>query len=620
MKVLLLTPPMIQLNAPYPATPYLKGFLESHGHTAVQDDFSLKLFLKLFSKDGLERIRKKIKPETEATQFFVDHFERYVSTIDGVVRFLQGKEPTLAYRIAQTDYLPRGPRFHFNELDEPIQWAFGTLGTQDQAKFLASLYIDDLADVIQQGIDSHFTLTKYAQSLSASQPSFEPILQSLKKQKSLIDTLLKELTEEALQKHKPDVVAVTAPFPGNVFSAFRVAEFAKSKSPKTITVFGGGYANTELRNLKDARVADFFDYIVLDDGEAPLLTLLEHLEGKREKKELQRTYFRDGDKLHYQLNPAVRDISHKDLPTPSFAGLPLDSYVSLLEMLNPMHRIWSDGRWNKISIAHGCYWKQCSFCDVTLDYISRYDPASAKTILERMSKISEETQQTGFHFIDEAAPPALLKNLSQEIVKAGVTFTWWGNIRFEKSFTPELCSLMADAGCIAVSGGLEVASDRLLKLMKKGVTVEQVARVTKAFTDSGILVHAYLMYGFPSQTVQETVDTLERVRQLFLHGCIQSAFWHRFSATVHSPIGKDPKQYGIKLKTRKKTEFSENDLEFTDPTGTDHDALGHGLRRALYNYMHGIGLDEDVRTWFQEIKRPPKTTVAANFIANALKS
>jgi len=152
---------------------------------------------------------------------------------------------------------------------------------------------------------------------------------------------------------------------------------------------------------------------------------------------------------------------------------------------------------------------------------------------------------------------------------------------------------------VAVSGGLEVASDRLLTLMKKGVTVEQVARVTRAFTDAGIMVHAYLMYGFPTETTQDTVDALERVRQLFAAGCIQSAYWHRFSATAHSPIGLHPDQYGITLHPPPNITFAHNDIEFVDPTGADHDFLGAGLRKALYNYMHGVGLDADVREWFE---------------------
>jgi len=135
--------------------------------------------------------------------------------------------------------------------------------------------------------------------------------------------------------------------------------------------------------------------------------------------------------------------------------------------------------------------------------------------------------------------------------------------------------------------------------MKKGVTVEQVARVTRAFTDAGIMVHAYLMYGFPTETVQDTIDALERVRQLFAAGCIQSAYWHRFVATAHSPIGLNPAAYGITLRPPTNILFAHNDIEFDDPVGTDHDFLGKGLRKALYNYMHGVGLDTDVREWFE---------------------
>ena len=161
-----------------------------------------------------------------------------------------------------------------------------------------------------------------------------------------------------------------------------------------------------------------------------------------------------------------------------------------------------------------------------------------------------------------------------------------------------------------------MASDRLLTLMKKGVSVDQVARVTKGFSDAGILVHAYLMYGFPTQTVQDTVDALEYVRQLFAQGCIQSGFWHRFACTVHSPVGQDPAAYGVTLQVLPPGRFARNDVAFVDPTGTDHDALGAGLKKALYNYMHGIGLEADVRSWFDF--NVPKARVERRRIERAL--
>jgi radical SAM superfamily enzyme YgiQ (UPF0313 family) len=365
-------------------------------------------------------------------------------------------------------------------------------------------------------------------------------------------------------------------------------------------------------------VFDYFDAVCLDDGERPLLALFEYGRNERPAERLVRTFLRRDGVVRY-FDCAEADIAYAEVGTPTWDGLPLDRYLSVLDMLNPMHRLWSDGRWNKLTVAHGCYWKKCSFCDVSLDYIARYDAIAATTLVDRIESIIDETGQTGFHFVDEAAPPKALKALAEELNKRNRAISWWGNIRFEKSFTPELCRQLADSGCIAVSGGLEVASDRLLKLMQKGVSVEQVARVTRAFSDAGILVHAYLMYGFPTQTVQDTVDALEYVRQLFAAGCIQSGFFHRFACTVHAPVGLHPEQFGVTLRPLPTVTFAKNDVGFIDPAGVDHDALGVALNKALYNYMHGIGLDEDVRGWFDaRAGRIPRTRVARQFIARAL--
>ncbi|MFM7705175.1 MAG: B12-binding domain-containing radical SAM protein, partial [Rubrivivax sp.] len=442
------------------------------------------------------------------------------------------------------------------------------------------------------------------------------------------------------------LVLVSVPFPGAVYAAFRIAQAIKARHPHIVTALGGGYVNTELRELAEPRLFDLVDAVTLDAGERPLLALLEHWHGTRSRSRLVRTFMREGTSQEVRqgsidgprhavrdeelgpqgrvgtvryLNFAQADIPFEAVGTPTWDGLPLQRYLSLLDMLNPMHRLWSDGRWNKLTVAHGCYWKKCSFCDVGLDYIGRYETASAEVLADRIEAIVAETGQTGFHFVDEAAPPKALKALADELIRRGTRISWWGNVRFEKTFTPALAERLADSGCIAITGGLEVASDRLLALMQKGVTVDQVARVTKAFADQGVLVHAYLMYGFPTQTVQDTVDALELVRQLFAAGCLHSGFWHRFACTVHSPVGKRPQDYGITLHPLAPGTaplFARNDVAFTDPTGTDHDALGVGLKKALYNYMHGLGLEEDVRAWWDF--PVPKPRVARRRIERAL--
>jgi radical SAM superfamily enzyme YgiQ (UPF0313 family) len=635
MRLLLLTPPMVQLNTPYPATAYLTGFLRQHAAELdleiQQADPALELFLAIFCREGLTRVRaalpKRVGPSKGARApvppsvvSFVTQAPRYLETIDPVIRFLQGRDPGLAEKIAGRGYLPEGPRFEalleaLGAGDEPgagepdaaadeahpLALAFTALSLADRAKHRASLYVDDLADAIREGIDPRFELSRYGEKLASSAASFDPLQAALDGPATLVDELLDGISAALLARHRPDLVGLTVPFPGNLYGAFRIARAIKKASPGVRLVLGGGYVNTELRELREPRVFDHFDYVTLDDGERPLLSLLAHLAAPAgsPRPPLFRTFVREGGAIVFKTDPVQHDIPHRLSGTPTYDGLPLGNYVSLFEMLNPMHRLWSDGRWNKLTLAHGCYWKKCSFCDVSLDYIGRYEVAPADLLVDRIVALCRETGQTGFHFVDEAAPPATLRALAERLIERRVAITWWGNIRFEKTFTPALARLLARSGCIAVTGGLEVASNRLLARMEKGVTVEQVARVTRAFTDAGVMVHAYLMYGFPTETEQETVDALERVRQLFVAGCIQSAFWHRFAATVHSPIGLSPKRFGIRLLPQAST-FARNEIPFQDPVGTDHDFLGRGLRKALYNYMHGVGLDLDVRSWFSE--------------------
>ena len=633
---------MTQLNTPYPSTAYLTGFLRSRGVAATQEDLALKLVLNLFTPHGMAQIRDKAlslpaAKRSASVNFFLDFFERYENTIAPTIAFLQGKDSTLSHRIAGRGFLPEGPRFTAldayddGESADPLAWAFGALGQQDRARHLATLYLNDLADVLRDAVDSRFEFVRYGESLAGSQATFEPLADALAAPLTLMDETLQALTLKAIEQHQPSLVLLSVPFPGAVYAAFRIAQCIKQYHPHIHIALGGGFVNTELRELTEPRVFDYVDFVTLDSGERPLLALLEHLQGQRAAGRLVRTFVRKPDTGTVQLmNWSEPDVPFEEVGTATWDGLPLNDYLSLLDMLNPMHRLWSDGRWNKLTVAHGCYWKKCSFCDVSLDYISRYEAAPAQLLVDRIETIVKETGQTGFHFVDEAAPPKALKALAEELIRRKVHISWWGNIRFEKTFTPELAELLAESGCIAMSGGLEVASDRLLKLMKKGVSVEQVAQVTKGFSEAGILVHAYLMYGFPTQTVQDTVDALEYVRQLFENGCIQSGFFHRFACTVHSPVGLSPEDYGIELIPLPPVSFGKNDIGFIDRTAVDHDLLGLGLKKAIYNFMHGIGLEEDVRTWFQDAlmehgggKTPafkiPKSTVSRRKIEQALE-
>jgi len=616
-KVLLLIPPFTQLNTPYPATAYLKGFLNSKSIQSYQCDLGIETILALFSAKGLTAVFQEIedkKSELSANaQRIFNLRNSYIQTIDPVIAFLQEKNVTLAHVICEGNYLPEAGRF---AQKEDLDWAFGTMGNRDKAKHLSTLYLEDLSDLIKEAIDPQFGFSRYAERLGRSAATFDEIDAALLAPDSFIDTILLRLLSEKIDFYEPTLVAFSVPFPGNLYSAFKCGQWIKKHYPELKIVMGGGFANTELRSLKESAVFNYLDFITLDDGEAPLLNLIEYLDGKRSRAELKRTFLLENGAVVYLDGSTQPDFSQAEIGTPDYTDLQLDNYLSVIEIVNPMHRLWSDGRWNKLTLAHGCYWGRCTFCDTSLDYICRYEPNTPQVLCDRIEELIRQTGQIGFHFVDEAAPPALMRALALEIIRRKLTMVWWTNIRFEKSFTSDLCLLLKESGCIAVSGGLEVASDRLLGLINKGVSVAQVARVTSNFTQAGIMVHAYLMYGFPTQTAQETVDSLEVVRQMFEAGIIQSGFWHQFAMTAHSPVGLNPTQFKVKVENEKPGTFANNDLIHIDPTGADHDLFSEGLSKSLFNYMQDIGFDLPLQDWFDF--KVPRTTIPPDRIRQSV--
>ncbi len=618
-QILLITPPFTQLNTPYPGTVYLKGFLNTKNISSYQSDLGMEVILELFSKKGLQNLFEYIDNNAfelgENAQRIMALKDDYIQSVDAVISFLQGKNPTLANAIVHDDFLPQASRFsHLDDLD----WAFGSMGFQDKAKHYATLYLEDISDLIIETVDENFGFSRYAERLGRSANSFDELYQKLNEDPTYIDQITLKLLKDLIQKTNPKIVGFSVPFPGNLYSAFRCAQYIKQHYPNIKIVMGGGFPNTELRSVSDVRVFEFFDFINLDDGEAPTEQLIKFVTNEIPQSELKRTFVLENDQVKFINNPLIKDYKQSEIGCPDYSDIDLNQYISVIEVVNPMHRLWSDGRWNKLTMAHGCYWGKCTFCDISLDYIKIYEPIAAKEIVDRVEQLIATTGTTGFHFVDEAAPPALMREVAIEIIKRKLTVSWWTNIRFEKNFTLDLCRLLKASGCIAVSGGLEVASDRLLKLIDKGVTVEQVARVNRNFTEAGIMVHAYLMYGFPTQTTQETIDSLEMVRQMFEVGIMQSGFWHQFAMTAHSPVGLDPEAFDVINLTKETGSFANNDLMHQEKSGAVHDKFSFGLKKSLFNYMHGLCFDFPLQEWFDF--KVPKTKIASDYIVSVLEN
>ena len=600
---------MVQFNTAYPATPMLAAFLRRHGFEVAQEDLSLALALRLFSPQGVREVKRALRRRfagrrcPPSVRHFLAHATEIECAVPGVVDFLQGCAPELQQGLLHPEGLPEGPRF------ASMRELFPCDDEAALARHRGSLFLDEIADAVHDGVDDRFELARYAERL-ATIGDFESLRLALSGRRSLIDRWIDEQAETAWRCHQPRVVGITVPFPGTLYAALRIARRMKALDPRVATVLGGGYVNSDLRELSDPRLFDDFDYVTYDDGEMPLLRIVE-------MGTLVRTRVRRRGRVVWLDDVTAPVLRHRDRPAPDFSSLLTLGYLAMAESPNPMHRLWSERRWLKLTLAHGCYWHRCTFCDTCLDSISRFDPADAGTIVGWMEAAMARTGERSFHFVDEAAPPALLAAVARRILARGLVVNWWTNIRFERHFTPALAGLLAHSGCLAVTGGLECGTDRLLALQRKGFDLGQATRVMAAFARAGVLVHAYLMYGYPTQTAQETVDALELIRQLFAAGFLHSAYWHRFALTVHSPAFREADQLGIRILDRQPSSFSRNEIPFAESAGEDPAPFAPGLRRALYNFMHGAGLHADVRSWFGF--PVPRARLARSFVRAATR-
>lgn len=601
-KILFVTPPLVQLNCAYPATSQLVGYLRSQGVAAYQQDLSIELICHLLTRESLHTIFERAQARMDAgerlskrSRLMLAHSAFSEQWVDAIRRFLQGKEQSLQIRLSDRYFWPNEAML---PKDEDMEWDYGMSGTYNRAQYLCTLWLEQLTALIQETVSPHFEMVRYGEKLCMSLSEADALWRELDTAPNLLDEWMLMLLRRRIDSIQGLThVGLSVPFPGNLYAALRCAQMLKREYPHLHINMGGGYVNTELRQLRDERLFDYIDTLTYDDGELPMLRLMTG--GER-----VRTITRGET-----LVDSAEHVPFAEIGAPVLEGLPLTEYLNTADTANPMQRLWADGRWNKLMMAHGCYWAKCAFCDTCLDYIGRYDAAPAEEIVRRMDSLREQSGESGFHFVDEAMPPKVVHGVSEELIARGRCYSWWGNIRFEKYYTAAVCQRMAEAGCIAVSGGIEVASERVLRLINKGVSVASVRDTLMHFRDAGIMVHAYLMYGFPTQTEAELMESLDTVRGLFEEGLIQSAFWHRYAMTCHSPSGRHPEQYGATWSEPSEdgshpqfAPFANNEIGFLMQPGQadpDWSRYHRGLNLATQNYMRGVGFDMPIRKWFR---------------------
>ena len=614
LKIAMVIPPAVNLNTPYAAAPRLAGWLRHLGHTVVPLDVSLEMFLRVFSRAGLERLFAAVSPGQVTNDYRIvyQNRDRYIQIIDDAVAVLQQRDMAAVYRITGGSFVPEGP--HFRRADVMASRArVGTWGHGDLARHLVSVMISDLTELFASTISRHFGVSRYAHKLALSPPSFDSLAVELERAPNVYEEMLFELADELLP-HDLDLVCFTCPFPGNLMGSLLLGKWLAANRPGVKRALGGGYPSTELRELSDPRVFDYVDYVVIDDGELPLRQICARLQGRDEP--LHDTFVRESGAVSFHRSD-VAAIPFADFPTPSYDGFDMARYVHLIYRENLVQRA-SEGTWLKLTAAHGCYWRKCTFCDIHLPYIADYDPMPAQRLADHMDELKAQTGLSGFHFTDEAVPPALMFNLALELLRRKRSYHWWGNIRYDRAFEPDRCRLLAAAGLIMVTGGIETASDAVLEKINKGVSVVHLVKVLQAFAAAGIGTHGYLMYGFPGETRQDAIDGLEVIRQLMSARLLQSGYYHQLSVTAHAPLARKPELFNIRLREHPHQGFARNQLPFVYEDGVPRSQeIFDRIVETLECYQRGVGLDEPVESWFDGLDMPGPS-VARDHVAEVM--
>lgn len=626
MNVLTIIPPLVQLNSPYPSGAYLTSFFKSVGQNAHWADFSIELFYEIFSRRGLTRlfelseenaIKMADAAEKQGDENTAFNIRRYIASkqswcdwIEFITSVLSGggareKEHQFLY----SPFAPRGQRM------ENFLESLGNEGREasvDDVRFLCSYALADLADYITAVFDPEFSLIRYAEHLAVDERSFSEI------EKSLDSPVLKNFYEPALERLIPKLiktdkektlVCISIPFAGTYVPGLFTARFIKQNYKDSVFIcIGGGFVNTELRDIREPALSNYIDAISYDRGYGSYKQLMESSPAPLFKMRL----FTNGKILEPQWqNDELEKYEAEVTPRviPDYDDIDFSRYLRVCDDKNSMHRIWTDGAWIKAYLAHGCYWHRCAFCDTNLDYVCGYKPVNTEALYDGLLATARKKNIYGIHFVDEAMPPVVLKKFALKNARKGKPLYFWGNIRFEKAFTKDFAAFLSYCGLGGVSAGLEVATGTGLKYINKGTDIRSIIRACAAFKEAGILVHAYMIYGFWYDTPQTIIDSMETLRQFFTAGLLDSSFWHKFVLTRNSTVYTEWKE-GRQPDLKPIDPGNGNNLHFKGEE--TYDKFGLPLETALNTWMHGDHLETNVQKWFNF--PIPKPTVSRNYV------
>jgi len=283
----------------------------------------------------------------------------------------------------------------------------------------------------------------------------------------------------------------------------------------------------------------FADSIIYNEGEKPVLELMKYLEGTIPINEVPNLIYPFENKV--KINEETSPLKISELPAPDYTDFPAQSYYTPEVIYN-------------IQASRNCYWQKCAFC--THHFGSKYAVKPVEQIVNEIKELQNRYNAKYFHFVDEAISPAYLRKLSEKIIEDGVDINFYAYGRLEKEFTPDLFKLARQAGLRFILWGFEAANKRVYKLMNKGELCSPVERqkIIQSAFDADIWNHLFIMFGFPSENLDEAKETVHFLREN--RNITSHSTGGRFVLLENAPILKDLKKYTITKVQKVRSGFS----------------------------------------------------------------
>ena len=322
-------------------------------------------------------------------------------------------------------------------------------------------------------------------------------------------SLSEEETIERIINSDADCCGFTCMTPQADYVASMIKKIKSIKPDITILVGGVHVSIVPEDFLKKCPEVD---YIVIGEGELTLLELLNAIKNCDETNNISGIGFIDNNKI--KINPRRNLIENLDeLPMPAWDKLPIYKYevVTPERVAKPM-----PGQGLTLSYERGCPF-QCTFCASGSVFGKSYRTRSPKKIIEEIQYLIKSFSIYNFFFVDEVLTykSELILELCHLILEKDINIKWSCNSRCNsRGLNDDIILVMKQTGCIRLDFGVESGSPRILKSIKKGITLKDIYTAHKIVHDAGLFTTTMMMVGQPNETLEDYKKSLKMILYL----------------------------------------------------------------------------------------------------------